>query len=155
MQFPFIKEKLHMITKPLLAFAATALLASPAWATPGLHIGSSTQCPLTLKKGQPLHVTLITNHSIGYKWQLTHAAPELLSTEVQGAPVKEAVQEGARTGEIPPPKHVAQLGGDSLLRWSFTAHSAGDGQLKLVQLLPRLHGDTPQKTFNCAITVTP
>ncbi|WP_460427191.1 protease inhibitor I42 family protein [Azotobacter armeniacus] len=116
------------------------------WLTGCAHSGSATvtleeddDCPLQLESHQQLVLTLPSNPSTGYRWQVRESASRVLRS--LGPEVYSSAEQPAVVGSA----------GQST--WRFQAVQAGQDSLLLVYRRPWETGVEPEKVFDCAITV--
>ncbi len=102
-------------------------------------VEKQSQCPIDLNIGQALTLTLPSNPSTGYRWQLQDGASTILgvlSPEVYSSNASDDM-----------------VGSAGQSTWRFRAKSAGEGHLLLVYQQPWAPGDTPAQRFDCTISV--
>ncbi|CAD5109128.1 protease inhibitor I42 family protein [Zestomonas carbonaria] len=95
--------------------------------------------PVALKVGQTLTLSLPSNPTTGFRWQLQDAAPSVLHSlgpEVYSTPEDAGVVGGA---------------GESI--WRFQARTPGEGRLLLVYLRPWETDVAPAKRVECQVSV--
>ncbi|GAB3481806.1 protease inhibitor I42 family protein [Azotobacter salinestris] len=116
------------------------------WMTGCTHNGSTTvtleedsDCPLQLESRQHLVLSLPSNPSTGYRWQVRESAARVLRS--LGPEVYSEAEESGVVGSA----------GQST--WRFQAVQAGKDNLLLVYQRPWEVGKEPEKVFDCAITV--
>lgn len=123
----------------LLSFTPLLLLASCASAPSGsVAVNDDSSCPLTLKRGQTLIVSLPSNPGSGYRWALRDVSAELLKSlgpEVYSSPKSDLI------------------GGDGLSTWRFEAVETGSGRLYLTYQRPWEADAEPAGLFDCRIEV--
>ncbi|MFC6335720.1 peptidase inhibitor I42 [Pseudomonas sp. CCM 7891] len=124
----------------LLLPLSLALLAACASAPKqNVTVENQNTCPLQLKTGQNLILTLPSNPTTGYRWAIQDSAGGVLrslSPEVYSNP--------ENTG-------LVGSGGEST--WRFQAFAPGQGRLRLTYQQPWEPEVNPADTFDCAITV--
>ncbi|UVE18790.1 protease inhibitor I42 family protein [Pseudomonas sp. LS44] len=130
-----------MTAARLLLPIGLALLAGCAQhsATVSLQEDQQSKCPLQLHDGQTLVLSLPSNPTTGYRWELKDAASQVLRSlgpEVYSNP-----------------EDVGLVGGAGLSTWRFFANIPGDGRLLLVYQRPWEADVAPAKSFDCAISV--
>ena len=67
-------------TLRLLTLPALALLTACAHQSGTLELKKDRQCPLTLNKGQQLILSLPSNPTTGFRWEVRDAAPSVLQS---------------------------------------------------------------------------
>ncbi len=128
-----------MTAARLLLPMSLALLAACA-STPRQNISVDDQsaCPLQLKSGQNLILTLPSNPTTGYRWAIQDSAGGVLRA------LSPEVYSSAESGVI---------GGGGQSTWRFQAFAAGQGRLRLTSQQPWEPEAEPVQIFDCAITV--
>lgn len=96
-------------------------------------------CPLTLKTGQTLMLTLPSNPTTGFRWQVQNSAQSILRSL------------GPEVYNNPEDKNLVGSAGQSV--WRYQAASVGNGRLTMVYQQPWAPEVAPEQTFDCAITV--
>ena len=116
-----------------------ALLAGCASA-PKQNVSGDNQsaCPLQLKNGQNLILTLPSNPTTGYRWATQDSAGGVLRA------LRPEVYSSTESGVI---------GGGGQSTWRFQAFAPGQGRLRLTSQQPWEPEAEPVETFDCAITV--
>lgn len=116
------------------------------WLAGCAHNDSSTvtleeddDCPLQLESRQHLVLTLPSNPSTGYRWQVRESASRVLRSL------------GPEIYSSPEQPEVVGSAGEST--WRFQAVQAGQDSLLLVYQRPWEVDAKPAKVFDCAITV--
>ena len=102
-------------------------------------VEKQSQCPIDLNIGQALTLTLPSNPSTGYRWQLQDSASALL-----GALGPEVYRSNDSDGMV---------GSDGLSTWRFRAKAAGEGHLVLVYQQPWAPEEAPARHLDCVIKV--
>jgi len=97
------------------------------------------KCPLNLRSGQQLMLTLSSNPTTGYRWVVKDAAPTVLLS--LGPEV------------YTNPEDAGLVGSAGQSTWRFKATHSGDGRLLLLYQRPWEIGVEPAETFDCQITV--
>ncbi|AYC33907.1 peptidase inhibitor I42 [Pseudomonas cavernae] len=123
----------------LLACALLAACAQQPTATVTLQEGQQSRCPLQLHNGQTLVLSLPSNPTTGFRWEVKDAAPQVLRSlgpEVYSNP-----------------EDAGLVGGAGQSTWRFLANIPGDGHLLLVYHRPWEADVAPAKTFDCQISV--
>ncbi|RUQ47010.1 peptidase inhibitor I42 [Corynebacterium pseudodiphtheriticum] len=128
-----------MTAARLLLPLSFALLAACASAPKqNVTVDSQSACPLQLKSGQTLTLTLPSNPTTGYRWATQDSAGGVLRA------LSPEVYSSAESGVI---------GGGGQSTWRFQAFAAGQGRLRLTSQQPWEPEAEPTETFDCAITV--
>lgn len=97
------------------------------------------QCPIDLSIGQALTLTLPSNPSTGYRWQLQDRAGAILSV------LSPEVYSSNASDDM--------VGSAGQSTWRFKARSAGEGHLVLVYQQPWAPEETPAQRFDCTLKV--
>ncbi|MFJ4348010.1 protease inhibitor I42 family protein [Pseudomonas sp. NPDC089401] len=129
-----------MTAPRLLVPLSFALLAACAQQPqPNVELDAESECPKRLQVGQTITLTLPSNPSTGYRWNVQDPAANVLhglGPEVYSAPEDEGV-----------------VGSSGLSTWRYQATAAGEGHLVLVYQQPWAPQVAPVQTFDCAIRV--
>ncbi|MBN1484241.1 MAG: protease inhibitor I42 family protein [Chloroflexia bacterium] len=126
----------------VVVLLAVSLLAAGCGSAQEVRVGAGDNGELVeLEVGQTLVVTLASNPSTGYSWQVVKAGASVL--EQQG----EAEYESSDTRDPPPPGS----GGTETFR--FEAKSAGQAELELVYHRPWEEDVEPLETFTLQVKV--
>lgn len=125
----------------MLAVSSLSLLAACTQTphTISLDEEHSSRCPLELVRGQSVLITLRSNPTTGFRWQVQDAAPGVLRSlgpEVYSNPEDSGL--------------VGSAGQSS---WRFAAANPGGGRLLLVYRQPWEPNVAPAQTFECQVTV--
>lgn len=123
----------------LLPLGLSLLAACTSSSRQTLQLDSQAQCPLQIRTQQTLALTLPSNPTTGFRWQLVDAAPPLLRSlgpEVYSNP-----------------EDVGLVGSAGQSTWRFQAVTAGEGRLRLQYRRPWENDVAPAKTFDCPIRV--
>jgi inhibitor of cysteine peptidase len=124
----------------LLAASLTLLTAcSQTPSNLSLDADAQSQCPLNMHPGQELLLSLRSNPSTGFRWEVKDAASGVLKSlgpEVYSHP-----------------EDAGLVGSAGQSTWRFKAHTAGRGQLLLVYRQPWEPNVAPAQRFDCPITV--
>ena len=116
-----------------------ALLAACASAPKqNVNVDNQSACPLQLKTGQNLTLTLPSNPTTGYRWAIQDSAGGVLRG--LGHEVYSSTESGV-------------IGGGGQSTWRFQAFAAGQGRLRLTSQQPWEPEAEPAEVFDCAITV--
>ncbi len=123
----------------LLSFAPALLLAGCASAPPSsVALNDDADCPVTLQRGQTLIVTLPSNPTTGYRWDIRDLSTEQLKSlgpEVFSSPKTDLI------------------GGDGLSTWRFEAADTGTGRVLLTYQRPWEADAEPAGLFDCRVEV--
>ncbi|MCK9814375.1 peptidase inhibitor I42 [Pseudomonas chlororaphis] len=124
----------------LLALLGVALLSACA-SQPKQNVTLDDQddCPLPLKSGQNLILTLPSNPTTGYRWAIQDSAGGVLrqiSPEVYSNPEDSGL-----------------VGSAGQSTWRFQAFAQGNGRLRLTSQQPWAPEVPPVEVFDCSITV--
>jgi inhibitor of cysteine peptidase len=98
-----------------------------------------SDCPLPLKSGQVLLLTLPSNPTTGYRWQVQNPASSILRS--LGPEVYSNPEDSGMIGSA----------GQSV--WRYQAANAGDGHLIMTYQQPWAPEVPPAQTFDCRISV--
>ncbi|MEQ7921391.1 protease inhibitor I42 family protein [Xanthomonas sp. WHRI 1810A] len=124
----------------LLVPVSFALLAACAQAPKQtVSLDDQSDCPIRLKTGQTLMITLPSNPTTGHRWLMQNPASSILRSlgpEVYNNP-----------------EDVGTVGTAGQSVWRYQAANAGDGHLIMVYQQPWAPEVPPERTFDCAITV--
>lgn len=124
----------------LLAPVGLLLLSACAQHPPQpVELDAESECPVYLKVGQALSLSLPSNPSTGYRWQVESAAQpalESLGPEVYSAPQEEDM-----------------VGSAGLSTWRYQASTQGKAVLRLVYQRPWEKQVPPVQTFDCKVVV--
>lgn len=111
--------------------SAKALQVSP---------GQQARCkPIELKQGQTLILSLPSNPTTGFRWQLFDAAPSVLKAL------------GPEVYRVP--EEAGIVGSAGLSTWRFQATLPGQGRLLLQYQRPWEQGVAPALIYDCAVHV--
>ncbi|HEX8594019.1 MAG TPA: protease inhibitor I42 family protein [Pseudomonas sp.] len=102
-------------------------------------LDQQSECPLTLKTGQVLMLTLPSTPTTGYRWQIQNPAQGILRSM------------GPEVYSNPEDKNMVGSAGQSV--WRYKASDAGTGHLMMVYQQPWAPEVAPERTFDCVITV--
>jgi inhibitor of cysteine peptidase len=124
----------------LLASLGLGLLAACAQHPSSISLNQNSDCrPLRLSTGQTLVLTLPSNPTTGFRWQLKDSAPGVLKSlgpEVYSTP-----------------EDAGLVGGAGQSTWRFQASQAGQGRLLLTYQRPWEVEVAPAQTFDCQVAV--
>ena len=102
--------------------------------------GQQARCtPIELKRGQTLILSLPSNPTTGFRWQLFDGAPQVLA---------QLGQEVYRN-----PEDAGIVGSAGLSTWRFQATLSGQGRLLLQYQRPWEQGVAPVLIYDCAVHV--
>ncbi|TLX54703.1 peptidase inhibitor I42 [Stutzerimonas nosocomialis] len=129
-----------MPSVPRLILPASLTLLAACSSTPpsSVSLKDDRSCPLNLHAGQTLIVSLPSNPTSGYRWNLQDAAPgqlKSLGPEVFSSPDKDVI------------------GGEGLSTWRFQVQGGGSGRLYLAYQQPWDAAAEPAGLFDCRIEV--
>ncbi|MDP2242899.1 protease inhibitor I42 family protein [Pseudomonas sp.] len=125
----------HRLLLPL----GFVLLSGCAHQAGSLNVHQQSQCPLSLRSGQQVILTLPSNPTTGFRWVLRDGASSLLDSlgpEVYSNP-----------------EDAGLIGSAGQSTWRFLARQAGEGHLLLTYQRPWETEVAPAKTFDCPIRV--
>lgn len=125
---------LHRLLLPL-----GCLLLVGCTHTETVAVQEDSNCPLRLDNRQKLVLTLPSNPTTGYRWEVREAAPTVLrrlGPEIHDSPEEPAV-----------------VGSDGQSTWHFQTVQIGMDSLLLVYQRPWEVDVKPAKTFDCTIIV--
>lgn len=129
-----------MTAARLLVPLSLALLAACAQQPRQIvSVEKQSQCPLKLKTGQTLILTLPSTPTTGYRWKVQTPTPGVLRSlgpEVYSNP-----------------EEVGLVGSAGQSVWRYQAANAGDGRLSMIYQQPWAPEVAPVQIFDCAITV--
>ena len=123
----------------LLALSLALLAACASAPKQNVTVEKQSACPLNLKAGQNLTLTLPSNPTTGYRWAIQDSAGGVLRSL------------GPEVYSNPEDAGVVGAAGQST--WRFQAFTAGNGRLRLTSQQPWAPEVNPVDTFDCAITV--
>lgn len=125
----------HRLLLPL----GLALLSACAHQPGSLAVHQQSQCPLSLRSGQQVILTLPSNPTTGFRWVLRDGASSLLDSlgpEVYSNP-----------------EDAGLIGSAGQSTWRFQARQTGAGHLLLTYQRPWETEVAPAKTFDCPLRV--
>lgn len=96
-------------------------------------------CPVRLHSGQTLNVSLPSNPTTGFRWEVLEAAPQVLHSlgpEVYNTPEDAGI-----------------VGSAGLSVWRYQAQQSGSGRLLMQYRRPWEVGVDPAQTIDCVIEV--
>lgn len=121
---------------------ASVILLTACAQTPrnlNLEADAEPHCPLTLYRGQELSLSLRSNPSTGFRWEVKEAASGVLKSlgpEVYSNP-----------------EDAALVGSAGQSTWRYKAQNSGNGRLLMIYHQPWEPNVAPASTFDCAIRV--
>jgi inhibitor of cysteine peptidase len=104
-----------------------------------VSIEAQSDCPVHLTAGQTLTLTLPSNPTTGFRWQVRNPASNVLRS--LGPEVYSSAEQ------------MDMVGGAGQSVWRYKASGAGTGRLLMVYQQPWAPEVTPQATFDCPIVV--
>lgn len=137
--------------KRMTALATLTFLASCSSQTPvvnlepaadalSVHPGNTAHCkPIELQQGQTLILSLPSNPTTGFRWQLFDAAPGVLKSL------------GPEVYRVP--EEAGIVGSAGVSTWRFQAAQPGQGRLLLQYQRPWEQGVAPELIYDCAVQV--
>lgn len=130
-----------MIAVRLLTVTGLALLTACAhqYKPVNITVSKQSECPVRLAAGQKLTLTLPSDPTTGYRWQVQNA----------GQPALRSLGPEVFSN----PEDVGMVGGAGQSMWRFEAPLAGSGTLLLVYQQPWAPEVKPIKSFECAVAV--
>ena len=124
----------------LLALLSLSLLAACAQQPRNIvTLEDQSDCPLSLKTGQVLLLSLPSSPTTGYRWQIQNPAQSVLRS--LGPEVYSNAED----------RNLVGSAGQSI--WRYQATTAGSGHLIMIYQQPWAPEVAPEKTFDCAISV--
>ena len=128
----------HRLLLPcsLALLAACSTQPKPSVSVEEKQLG---RCPMQLHTGQTLTVTLPSNPTTGFRWEVRDGAANVLQSlgpEVYSNPEDSGL-----------------VGAGGLSTWRFTAREPGEGRLLLTYQQPWEQNVPPAQTFECEIRV--
>jgi inhibitor of cysteine peptidase len=115
----------------------TACTQTPRYLT--LEADAQKHCPLSMYRGQELMLSLRSNPSTGFRWEVKEAASGVLKSL------------GPEVYSNPEDSGLVGSAGQST--WRYKAEQAGNGRLLMIYHRPWETDVAPAKTFDCAISV--
>jgi inhibitor of cysteine peptidase len=129
-----------MTAARLLVPLSLALLAACAQQPRQIvTVEKQSECPLKLKAGQTVLLTLPSTPETGYRWTVQNPAPGVLRS--LGPEVYSNPEDAGLVGSA----------GQSV--WRYQAANAGTGRLLMIYQQPWAPEVAPMQTFDCSITV--
>jgi inhibitor of cysteine peptidase len=124
----------------LLPAALTLLSAcSQTPSTINLDQEAKNHCPLSMQRGQELTLSLRSNPSTGFRWEVKEAASGVLKSLG-----KEVYSH---------PEDAGLVGSAGQSTWRYKAQNPGNGRLLMIYHQPWEPNVAPASTFDCAISV--
>ena len=121
---------------PLSLCLLTACASAPKQ---NVTVENQSACPLQLKTGQNLILTLPSNPTTGYRWAIQDSAGGVLRS------LGPEVYSSSDNGQL--------LGSGGKSTWRFQVFAAGTGRLRLTSQQPWEPETEPAQVFDCPITV--
>jgi len=121
------------------SLALLAACSSPQKPTLSMTEKQLGKCPLQLHSGQALHITLPSNPTTGFRWQVADAAPGVLRSL------------GPEVYVTPEDAGLVGAGGRST--WRYQAYQTGSGRLLMHYQRPWETEVAPAQTIDCRIEV--
>lgn len=131
-------SRLAVVVIGIAGLTACSSTDRSASSTATLSLSDDKQCPTTLSVGSTLSVSLPSNPSTGYRWELASDAAPLLKT---------------LSAEYYTPNQDNIVGAGGTVTWRFKAVATGEAQLMLVYQRPWSSDDEPVAMFDCHVTV--
>jgi inhibitor of cysteine peptidase len=104
-----------------------------------LEADGKNHCPLSMHQGQELTLSLRSNPSTGFRWEVKEAAGGVLKSlgpEVYSHP-----------------EDAGLVGSAGQSTWRYKAQNPGNGRLLMIYQRPWETEVAPARTFDCAISV--
>lgn len=123
----------------LLPLPCLALLAACSHQPTSLNLSQDGQCPVTLNTQQTLILSLPSNPTTGFRWDVRDGAENILQSlgpEVYSTPESNGL-----------------VGAAGVSTWRFVAREPGEGRLLLTYQQPWEPNVEPARTFDCEIRV--
>jgi len=125
-----------------LVLILSALIFSGCWPPKEVKLDASANgSQVELKKGQALVITLESNPSTGYRWEVVELDESILR------------QMGEPEFKVSDPREPPPPGAGGWETWRFEAVSAGQTALELVYRRPWEEGVEPLETFSLQVVV--
>ncbi|MDF3931477.1 protease inhibitor I42 family protein [Pseudomonas citronellolis] len=126
--------------RPLLALPLLLLAACASQPKPVVSLDDDKDCkPLELHTGQELVLTLPSNPTTGFRWEVRDPASGVLASL------------GPEVYSNPEDNGLVGSAGEST--WRFRVTGAGEGRLQLAYHRPWEAEVAPERTFDCALKV--
>lgn len=126
-------------TRLLVPIALVLLAGCASPSKQNLTVEKQSACPLKMRNGQNLILTLPSNPTTGYRWAIQDSAGGVL--HALGPEVYRN------------PEDAGVVGAAGVSTWRFQAFAAGNGRLRLTSQQPWAPEVLPVETFDCAISV--
>lgn len=123
----------------LLPLSLSLLAACASAPKQNIAVEEQSACPVVLKTGQNLILTLPSNPTTGYRWAIQDSA---------GGVLRALSPEVYRN-----PDNSSLIGAGGHSTWRFQAFAAGTGRLRLTYQQPWEPEAEPAQSFDCPITV--
>ncbi|TRX75874.1 protease inhibitor I42 family protein [Pseudomonas mangiferae] len=130
------------ITRALRLAPLTLLAACASQPSGTLLVQQQEDCPLQLARDQVLVLTLPSDPTSGYRWEMREGAANVLHS--LGPEVYAAGDDDD-----------GLVGGGGHSTWRFKAAEAGEGHLMLISRRPWETGVAPADMFDCRVEVRP
>ncbi|WP_426140440.1 protease inhibitor I42 family protein [Pseudomonas sp. DWP3-1-2] len=126
-------------TRLLVPLTLSLLAACAQQPTNIVTLEEQSECPLTLKTGQMLMLTLPSTPTTGYRWHIQNPAQGILRSM------------GPEVYTNPEDNNMVGSAGQSV--WRYKAAATGTGHLMMVYQQPWAPEVAPERTFDCVISV--
>ena len=123
----------------LLPLSLVLLAACASAPKQNVSVDNQSACPLQLKNGQNLILTLPSNPTTGYRWAIQDSAGGVLRS------LGPEVYTSSDNGQL--------LGSGGQSTWRFQVFAPGSGRLRLTSQQPWEPEAEPAQVFDCPITV--
>ncbi len=128
----------YVVSRCVVPLSLLLLGACASTPLSSVSVSEDRHCPLSLHTGQMLIVSLPSNPTSGYRWNLREVSSEQLRSlgpEVFSSPENDLI------------------GGDGISTWRFEAADSGSGRLYLTYQRPWESDAEPAGLFDCRIDV--